>query len=151
MPSRPGGRVSTAPRTAAADARMPSMMARCSGVMVLPRLPAAGVHLEPRVPAERVDLDQRAAEAEGLEVSPLLGAPITPLAPGPGDQRRQLPRGRPRPQGRAEIGPLLGVEAEIPGPVGGEPAPVAGPTEGRRRRRDDPDDRPVGEAKALGR
>ena len=74
-------------------------------------------------------------------------------APGPsaGDEGAELVARRPVPERRPEVHASLRVKAQVPGAVGGEPAPVAGPAEGRRGRGDDAERRAVRETEPLGR
>src|SRR5207245_9680484 len=100
---------------------------RGSGV----RSPAPGVHLSVWIGAQRIDPIQRAPVRHPES---LLRAAIGAALPRLPDERRELLIGGTAAQRLAQIDAPRGVETQEPGPVGGDPATVAGTAERRRDR-----------------
>src|SRR5262249_26910088 len=96
--------------------------------------PSPGMHLQPRILAELLGV---APGPASLERQPLLRPAVGPGLPADADQGGDLLVIRPAAQGRPEVRPPAGVEAEEPRAVGSHPAPVAGAAEGSGGRGDD--------------
>src|SRR5262249_51284267 len=109
--------------------------------------PSPRVHFQVRITPELGDLDEGRAMAK---TQPVLGPAVGPLLPPPDDHLRELLAGRATPERRPQVDASGGVEAEVPEAVGREAAPVAVGAERRGGRRDDAEDRPVGQAVAIG-
>src|SRR5262245_46230047 len=107
------------------------------------------MHLEVRIAAEPVDLDEHSTAADRLEVLSLLRAAVPASGPRASDEGLEFVVRCAAPKRCPEIDPALRVQAEEPGPVRGETAPVAGPAKRRRRRSDDAERRPVRETEPL--
>src|SRR5690348_3992389 len=110
------------------------------------RSPSAGVHLAVRIGAQRIDPVERPSvpHAEPL-LCTAIGAPLPPAS----NEVRELRVRDTTPQRLAEVDAPRGVEAEEPGPVGGETAAVAGAAKRRRYGRDDAEGRAVREPEAF--
>src|SRR4029453_13776979 len=99
------------------------------------------VHLQVRIALELADLYQ------GLSLwrrQPRLRSPVAATLPGGPDQRPELPLRGPAAQRLPQIRPPHRVQAEIPEPVGGEPAPITAPAERLGRGGEDADHASVG-------
>lgn len=91
------------------------------------------MHFQVGIFTEPVDLDEvLLTPPHGFEGLAFFGAPIGPPFPGGSDQGFQFVTAAPLTERRAKIEAVFGVEAEIPHPVGRQPAAIAGAAERRR-------------------
>ena len=111
-------------------------------------LSAAGVHLEMRPLLERLYWNKRLTAGS---CQTHLRSSIGPCRPGRPEEVPQLRRRHTVAQRLTEVGPRLRVEAQIPDPIGGEPAAVAGAAERLCRRGDDAECRAIREPVSIGR
>src|SRR5207249_1970335 len=111
---------------------------------------SSGVHFKTGILTEPFDADQLILSGTGLlKLFSLLGPTVPASLPHGAEAGLELvPRGAGA-QRLSQISPVLGVEAQIPHAIGGQPAPVAGGTEGGRGRGNDAERRAIRQGESL--